>query len=196
MERTLGGKIMKVFRRVFYCLFICALLVGCNMNEQGNEHNQSGEVDNRQQGARNVGNALGNPNTDFMNNTINMKNTTTRTNNTSRLRVADEAQNQVESLFEVKHATIIVLDRNAYVAVVMDKDFNGEVSSRIQDEIAAQVRSTDSTIRNVFVSSNPDFVESMSEYGDKIRSGKSNTGLEKDFSKMVRGVFPRIISKS
>ena len=187
---------MKVFRRLFYCIFIYALLAGCNMNEQGNEHNQSGKVDNRQQGARNVGNALGNPNMDFMNNTIKMNNTTTRRNNNTRLRVAGGAQEQIEDLFEVKHATIILLDRNAYVAVVMDKDLNGEVSPYIEDEIVALVKSTDNTIRNVYVSSNPDFVEDMSEYGDKIRSGQSKTSLDDEFSKMVNRVFPMIISKS
>lgn len=159
------------------------------MNQQGSEHNQKGEVDNRQQGARNVGNALGNTNMDFMNNTNNIKNTTTRRNNNSHLRVAGEAQDHIENLFEVKHATIIVLDRDAFVAVVMDNDLNGEVSPRIEDEIAAQVRSTDNSIRNVFISSNPDFVESMSEYGDKIRSGKSKTGLEKEFNEMTKRVF-------
>ncbi len=187
---------MKVFRSVSYCLFICVLLAGCNMNEQGNEHNQSGKVDNRQQGARNVGNALGNPNMDFMNNTNKMNNTTTRRNNNARLRVAVDAQDQIENLFEVKHANIIVLDGNAYVAVVMDKDLNGEVSPYIEDEIAAKVRSTDNTIRNVYVSSNPDFVEDMSEYRDKIRSGQSKASLDDEFSKMVKRVFPRIISKS
>jgi YhcN/YlaJ family sporulation lipoprotein len=181
---------MKIFRGVFYSLFISVLLVGCNMNDQGNEHSQTGEVDNRQQGARNVGNALGNPNPDFMNNTNNRNNTTTRTNNTSHLRVEEGAQDQVERLFEVKHANIIVQGRDAFVAVVMDKDFKGEINSHVEDEIAAQVRSTDSTIRNVYISSNPEFVEDMSEYGDKIQSGKSKTDIEKDFTKMTKRVFP------
>ncbi|MCL6574281.1 MAG: YhcN/YlaJ family sporulation lipoprotein, partial [Bacillus sp. (in: Bacteria)] len=69
-------------------------------------------------------------------------------------------------------------------------DLNGEVSPYVEDEIAGRVRSTDRNIRNVYVSSNPDFVDRMSEYGDKIRSGRPITGLYKEFNVMIQSVFP------
>ncbi|MGR6338194.1 YhcN/YlaJ family sporulation lipoprotein [Priestia megaterium] len=111
-------------------------------------------------------------------------------NNQTQLKVADEAADRVTKLDEVDSANVIVTNRNAYVAVVLQDRTKGEVTDRLEKKIADQVRATDSDIQDVFVSSNPDFVERMRDYGNKINEGKPVKGLFEEFTETVRRVFP------
>jgi YhcN/YlaJ family sporulation lipoprotein len=111
-------------------------------------------------------------------------------NNQTRLEVADKAADRIAKLDEVETANVIVANRNAYVAVVLQNGANGEVTDRLEKKIADQVRATDRDIRDVFVSSNPDFVNRMEDYGSRINEGDPVTGLFEEFTETVRRVFP------
>lgn len=111
-------------------------------------------------------------------------------NNDSRMRVADKAQDKIENMQEVRHANVIVTDNNAYVAVVLEDNSKGDVREDVEKKISDQVKTTDKRIRNVFVSSNPDFVDRMGDYGDKIQNGEPVKGLVEEFTEMVQRVFP------
>jgi len=174
VNNILGGSKMKVFKRI--SLFVCAItmLAGCGVNnganDQGNANNNTTNttnVNNRNNNIRNVG-----------------------TNDTTRMQVADEAQNKIENLDEVRDANIIVTNRNAYVAVVLEDNSKGDVRRQLENKISDQVKQTDNNIQNVFVSSNPDFVDRMGDYGEKIESGKPVRGLFEEFNEMVQRVFP------
>jgi YhcN/YlaJ family sporulation lipoprotein len=184
-ELILGGKTMIVLKHLLVSLFICALVTGCNLKDEGREDDHTGEESNRNFGALNAGHALGGPNFDFMNTTA----TNNNRNNNARLQVADQAEERVEKLGEVKHTNIIVRNRDAYVGVEMDDDFHGEVTPLIEDQISILVRETDSSIRNVYVSSNSEFVKQMGHYSSRIRSNRRETGLSEDFSKLVHRRF-------
>jgi YhcN/YlaJ family sporulation lipoprotein len=175
---------MNKFKILFTSLCISVFVAGCNMKEEGREADVHGEITNRNAGALNVGNSLGNPNL----NLDNMNNTSNPVNKTG-LRVVDEAEENVQNLHEVKSANIIAADRNAYVAVVMDDDFHGELYPYIEDQIAQQVRDADTSIHNVYISSNRDFVRQMSQYRDQIQNGRNAEGMNGGFNKMVRSVF-------
>ncbi|MEH7014692.1 YhcN/YlaJ family sporulation lipoprotein, partial [Neobacillus niacini] len=45
-------------------------------------------------------------------------------------------------------------------------------------------------IQNVYVSSNPDFVERMKDYGRRIKQGDPIEGFFDEFNETVRRVFP------
>ena len=110
--------------------------------------------------------------------------------NQTRLEVADEAADQIAELDEVERANVIVTNQNAYVAVVLRDGAKGEVTDRIENNIANQVKATDPDIQNVYVSSNPDFVDRMKDYGERISEGDPIEGLFEEFNEMVRRVFP------
>ena len=110
--------------------------------------------------------------------------------NQSRLEVADEAANRVADLEEVDNATVLVTDRNAYVAAVLTNQSETELTSDLENRIASAVRDADQDIENVYVSVNPDFVERMNEYGTKIDEGQPVEGLFEEFTEAVRRVFP------
>ena len=111
-------------------------------------------------------------------------------NNQTQLKVADEAANRIAKLDEVDNANVIVTNRNAYVAVVLKNEANGEVTDPLKEKISDQVRATDRDIRNVYVSSDPDFVNRMEGYGNRINEGATRNGLFEDFNETVRRVFP------
>lgn len=158
------------------------MAAGCNMKETGREIDQHGEANNRNSGALNVGNSLGNPN-------LNVTNVTTSNATNSGLRVVDEAEDKVQNIQEVKHADIIAANGNAYVAVVINDDFHGEMSPYMEDQIAQQVRNTDTTIQNVYISSNHDVVSEIEYYKDQIQNGRLADEINDGFNEMVHRVF-------
>ncbi len=111
-------------------------------------------------------------------------------NNQSRLEIADKAADRIAKLNEVDTANVIVTNRNAYVAVVLKNGENGEVTDPLKKKISDQVKATDRDIRNVYVSADPDFVNRMEGYGNRINEDATRNGLFEDFTETVRRVFP------
>ncbi|MCM3585799.1 YhcN/YlaJ family sporulation lipoprotein [Mesobacillus maritimus] len=107
-----------------------------------------------------------------------------------KIRISEKAEHKVENLSEVRHSNVIVTDKNAYVAVILDDEPKGELREEVETRIADQVKSTDENIDHVYVSSNPDFVDRMGDFGDRIREGKPVKGLVDEFTEMVQRVFP------
>ncbi|PAK39937.1 lipoprotein YhcN, partial [Bacillus licheniformis] len=52
------------------------------------------------------------------------------------------------------------------------------------------VKETDNNINNVFVSANPDFVDRMRNYGDRIQNGEPIEGLFEEFGETINRIFP------
>lgn len=171
---------MKIIKNLSFVLLTIALSTGCAMNngarddvsENNNVKTQNYD-DNTSRGARILNDNLDNNNNDDM-----------------QMRVHDEVKNKIEDLDEVKRAHVIVTDSTAYVAVVLNDDQTGNVRKDLEDKISDKVKSTDKSIDNVYVSSNPDFVDRMSDYGNKIQNGEPIRGLYDEFSEMVQRVFP------
>ncbi|OLS33825.1 YhcN/YlaJ family sporulation lipoprotein [Bacillus sp. MRMR6] len=159
-------------RRISIVLIIIGIISGCAMNNGAREDDRTAKNNAQNGNIQNVANRNNNDNDD------------------TRVQVADKAQDKIENLSEVRHANVIVTNRNAYVAVVLDDDSKGEVRKDLENKISDQVKSTDNNIQNVFVSSNPDFVDRMGDYGDKIQSGKPIRGLFEEFNEMVQRIFP------
>ncbi|MCM3615953.1 YhcN/YlaJ family sporulation lipoprotein [Sutcliffiella horikoshii] len=109
--------------------------------------------------------------------------------NQPRIEVADEASKRITDLKEVKSSNVLVTDRNAYVAAVLEGE-NKELSNDVEEKIANQVRKTDRSIRNVYVSVNPEFVDRMEGYTNDINEGRPITGIFDEFTEMVQRVFP------
>ncbi|KAB7706016.1 YhcN/YlaJ family sporulation lipoprotein [Bacillus aerolatus] len=110
--------------------------------------------------------------------------------NENRMEVADKAADRVADLAEVNTANVIVTNRNAYAAVVLKDGAAGKVTNRLEEKIAGEVRAADPDIRNVYVSTNPDFVDRMTDYGDRINAGDPVEGFFEEFNETVRRVFP------
>jgi len=106
----------------------------------------------------------------------------------SQLELADEAADKVVELDEVDSATVIITNNNAYVAAVLENET--EDLNQIQEKIKEQVEATNANVNNVYVSVNPEFVDRMTDYGNKIDEGKPVAGLFEEFNETVRRIFP------
>lgn len=112
------------------------------------------------------------------------------TNNANdRIQVADRASEKIAAIPAVEQANVLVTQRNAYVAAVLD-DTRDRLSRKIEDQIAAKVRETDPGIQNVYVSTNPDFVARINTYVREVRQGRPVAGFVEEFNEMVQRIFP------
>ena len=189
---------MKILKIMFTVLTGLALLAGCGMANGGN-----GADDNNLQ-TQNVGynnngqNDLnGNDNNgdnglfgDNENDGNNGLFDNDGNNGQQRMEVADQAANKVKEMKEVQDANVIVTENNAFVAVMLKDNAQGEVTKQIEEKVSKAVKEADQDIENVYVSSNPDFVDRMRNYGDDIQNGDPVEGLFEEFSEMTRRVFP------
>ncbi|MRX71902.1 YhcN/YlaJ family sporulation lipoprotein [Bacillus lacus] len=203
---------MKTIQAFLITLLAVLVFAGCGMANQGRENdnngnqaNQTRNVDNNnenisendngliggtnvnqdaqdRQGAGAHGNRQGNNNGDHNGNN--------NGDNNGNMQVSEEAEDKVEDLDEIDYANVIMTDNNAYVAVVLKNQPKGEVREELKKKIADQVKETDEGVQNVFVSSNPDFADRMTDYGDKIQEGKPVQGLFEEFNEMVQRIFP------
>lgn len=106
-----------------------------------------------------------------------------------RIEVAHQAAQKIAQLPNVSSANVLVSRHNAYVAAIM-KDRSGHLSQDMEGQIAQQVKSTDSNIQNVYVSTNPDFVQRVNNYAADVGAGRPVSGFVQEFAEMVKRVFP------
>ncbi|GGF98653.1 YhcN/YlaJ family sporulation lipoprotein [Paenibacillus abyssi] len=104
--------------------------------------------------------------------------------------MSEKAADRVTGMMNVDAAYVMMGDKNAYVAIVPQKNDGGEVSSAFKHQIAAEIKAMNPDIVNVYVSANPDFVGRMTNYMNYARSGKPVQALIAEFNAMVDRIFP------
>ncbi|MBT2639603.1 MULTISPECIES: YhcN/YlaJ family sporulation lipoprotein [unclassified Bacillus (in: firmicutes)] len=121
---------------------------------------------------------------------INQEYTSNSYNQTYRLHVEEDAEEQVEMLNEVQSATVITGQRKAYVAVVLENGDTKGIPADLENKISQQVKIADESITHVYVSSNADFVVSMTDYREQLQTGRPAVGLTEDFNATIERSFP------
>jgi YhcN/YlaJ family sporulation lipoprotein len=107
------------------------------------------------------------------------------------VRVADDVAGEVHRLKEVNTAAAIVMGQNAYVAVTLKPKWgDGKMTQILKDKIAKRAKAVEPSLRNVYVSTNPDFVKQLTNYAHDIRTGHPISGLIKNLGDLIRRTFP------
>ncbi|GLY10310.1 YhcN/YlaJ family sporulation lipoprotein [Pseudobacillus badius] len=168
------------------------LLFGCNANDAANER-KGVDIENARYAPPNTQDSNGVRND--MNDrsralTNNDDNNMIDNNDNNGMEVSGRAEKRLENLKEIQTAKVIVTDHTAYAAVVLNDGSKGNLSNKLEDKIADEVRTADRSVQKVYVSANPDFVQRMQGYGDRIQAGHPISGLFDEFSDTVRRVFP------
>jgi YhcN/YlaJ family sporulation lipoprotein len=112
-----------------------------------------------------------------------------RTNLANRFDIAKAAADRIVRINGVKQANVLVTNRNAYVAAVVNTPKN-VMTRALEDQIAKEVRATDPNILNVYVSTNPEFVDRVNRYVEDVRQGRPVTGFFDELSNMIQRIFP------
>jgi spore cortex protein len=111
-------------------------------------------------------------------------------NQTYRMHVDENAEEQLKMLNEVQSATVITIQRKAYVAVVLENGDTDRVPGELMEKISQQIKVSDKSITDVYVSSNAEFVVSMADYREQLQSGRPIVGLTEGFNETIEEIFP------
>jgi YhcN/YlaJ family sporulation lipoprotein len=109
-------------------------------------------------------------------------------NTDNRVQIANQAAQKITEIDGVNQANVLVTRRNAYVAASLDT--NQQLTSDIENRISEQVRAADSNIQNVYVSTNPEFVDRVNSYVTETGQGRPVAGFFDQFNEMVQRIFP------
>lgn len=186
-------------------LMATAALVGCTSPDENNgtETNDN----NVEQTRYNAGDGNGMENQENrqgfdMNQDNNNENR--GTNNDNEYDMSDEAAEKITSqVNEIEGANVVTTENNAYVAAELDSNDNGnntagngdnngdELTDEVKQQISDIVKSVDKDIDNVYVSTNPDFGDLVTNYADQAENGEPIEGLFDQMGNMIERVFPQ-----
>ncbi|MBT2644919.1 YhcN/YlaJ family sporulation lipoprotein [Bacillus sp. ISL-41] len=121
---------------------------------------------------------------------INQEYTSNSYNQTYRMHVDENAEGQVEMLNGVQNATVITVQRKAYVAIVLENGDTKAIPGDLENKISQQIKIADESIADVYVSSNADFVVDMTDYREQLQTGRPIVGLTDDFNATIERIFP------
>ncbi|ARI78168.1 YhcN/YlaJ family sporulation lipoprotein [Halobacillus mangrovi] len=103
-------------------------------------------------------------------------------------RAADKIARDVKG---IERAYVLKTRDNAYVAAVLDDNRDTtDLSDKKENEITKAVKATDQDINNVYVSTNPDFVDLTNNYVNDVQNGNPVRGFFQEFGQMVDRIFP------
>ncbi|RDY70240.1 MULTISPECIES: YhcN/YlaJ family sporulation lipoprotein [Halobacillus] len=108
-------------------------------------------------------------------------------------KVAKDAANRIEKNVDgVDRVYVLKTRDNAYVAAELDnpKGDKNEVSDEMEKQIKKAVKASDQDINNVYISTNPDFVDLTNNYVEDSQNGEPVTGFFREFGEMVDRIFP------
>lgn len=173
-----GGFILSKIIQISLAVLLAISLVGCGTNRDSNDPAKN-EVQNNATTPSNDKNV-----------TTEEKTTEEKTTkgNEDKLKLANDVAEKITEMKEVDTATAIVFEKNAYVAVMLKEGTKG--NKEIEKKIADLAKEVDTNLKNVYVSLNPDVVKQMNDYRDKINANEPIEGIFKEFSDMIKRVFP------
>lgn len=107
----------------------------------------------------------------------------------NRIQIANQAADKITKVTGVRSANVLITRRNAYVAAVVNTT-QGRMTPALEKQIADQVRAADPTVQNVYVSTNPEFVDRVNRYVTDVQQGHPVAGFFDEFTQMVQRIFP------
>lgn len=99
---------------------------------------------------------------------------------------AQNVENAIMQLSEVKDARVVVAGNTALVGVKFDDAYKGELTERIREMIAGVVKQADTSIKTVAVTDETDDVTGIYDISDKVRAGQAFDEFKNDINTIVR----------
>lgn len=201
---------MKV--KLFSFIAVLSLvLAGCMNADDNDNNNQDAKNDNVEQTRYNNNTGEGmNGNSDYE---MRRDVQSDQENDNNRYDVSEEAAERItREVDEIDRAYVLTLDDNAYVAVQLDTndanvenkntgnntanntnnvDKGDELTDEVKSRIKEVVQSVDNDIDNVYVSTNPDFLNLTQNYAEDVEKGEPVEGFFDQFGNMIERLFPQ-----
>ena len=84
---------------------------------------------------------------------------------------AQDVESAIVQLSEIKDARVLVVGNTALVGVKFDDAYKGEMTERIREMVAAEVKKADESIKTVAVTNETDDITGIYDISDKVRGG-------------------------
>ena len=166
----------KIFFMALIIVTICAMMTACmNTGETNNANVQ----------------ASPSPTTNFMPDTTNNTGNTSDSTN-GALGVFDWAngaaniEGNINQISEIAESRVVVTGTTALVGVKFTSAYKGEMTERIREMIAAEVKKADANIQTVAVTADEKGVEQVYSLSDQVRAGRTGDDLSAEINEIVR----------
>ncbi len=99
---------------------------------------------------------------------------------------AAQIEAQLAQISEISQARVVVVGNTALVGVKFDTAYQGEMTERIREMVAARIMAADPQITTVAVTADETDVARVYELSDRALAGKDMDDLKNDVNEIVR----------
>ena len=99
---------------------------------------------------------------------------------------APSIEANINQISEISESRVLVADTTALVGVKFAPEYKGELTERIREMIAAEVKKADASIQTVAVTAVAEDVDRVYELSDKVRTGNPLKDMAADINEIVR----------
>lgn len=99
---------------------------------------------------------------------------------------AASIENNINQISEIAESRVVVTGTTALVGVRFASEYRGEMTERIREMVAAEVKQADPAIQTVAVTADEKDVTKVYSLSDKVRAGKAMDELSADINEIVR----------
>lgn len=117
----------------------------------------------------------------------------TRKNTTMDMALVDRARTiaqKVNDLSEVDRASCLITGNTAIVGVDMKNNVKGQMTTELKQKIETKVKNTDSRIKNVAVTADPDLATRIKTLTTDIENGRPISGFANEIQEILRRITP------
>ena len=99
---------------------------------------------------------------------------------------ASQVEARINQISEISEARVVVTGNTALVGVHFDRAYQGEMTERIREMVAAEVMAADPEITTVAVTADSDDVDSVFDLSKRSQLGRDLDTLKEDIEEIVR----------
>ena len=101
-------------------------------------------------------------------------------------RNAAQIEARLSQISEISEARVVVTGNTALVGVKFNQAYQGEMTERIREMVAAEILAADPQITTVAVTADEDDVEDVYEISERTLAGREMDTLKEDINEIVR----------
>lgn len=97
-------------------------------------------------------------------------------------------EDQINKISEISASRVIVTGETALVGIQFASEYKGELTDRIREMVAAEVKGADGNVQKVAVTAEANDVATINDIADKIQNGAPATDFEQEIDSIIRNV--------
>ena len=177
-EKPNGKRMIRMIAAALCALTVCVLMTGCMNTDNNGTQTPQFEATER-------------PEMSFTPQTTNQ----VRPEETAAVQErfdwrqnASQIEERINMISEIQSSRIVVSEGTALVGVVFDPSYQGEMTQRIHDMVAAEVQSVDESVQTVAVTAETQDVEKIGQLADRIAAGTPVSEVSGEIDSIVRNL--------